>query len=217
MGDIRDPIWAPSRSVNLVLPSDLGSMAQTAIRMPLPVHLDWRSRASALDLTKVPDRDLMRGIAEGELDPFACLFDRYAGTATALAQRILRQRHLAEEAVQETFLAVWRFPGRYRVERGSVRSWLMSTVHHRAVDLVRREESHRRRAAKAVAKDSSDVLSADPCEVVAAVIGLAEERKAVRGALADLRPEQRQIIELMYFGALTRRKSLSACRCHSGP
>jgi RNA polymerase sigma-70 factor (ECF subfamily) len=155
---------------------------------------------SALDLGGAHDRDLLKGIAQGDLDAFVGLFDRYAPTAMALAQAILRQPHLAEEAVQEAFLAVWRAPARYRVDRGTVRSWLLSTVHHRAVDVVRREESQRRRPAQ----DATDQAPADPGEVVVEEVGLAEDRKAVRRALEELRPKQRQIIELMYFGGLSQ-------------
>lgn len=159
---------------------------------------------SALDLGEARDRDLMKAIAQGGHDAFVRLFDRYAPTAIALAQTILRQRHLAEDAVQETFLAVWRDPHRYRAERGTVRAWLMSAVHHRAVDLVRREESQRRRASEAAAEEFTDRTPADPGDVVVEEIGLAEERKAIRRALEDLPSKQRQIIELMYFGGLSQ-------------
>ena len=104
-----------------------------------------------LGLDGLSDCVLMERIAEGDPDAFACLFQRYAPTAMALTHRILRQSHLAEEAAQEAFLAVWRHPDRYSTKRGTVRSWLMSTVHHKAVDLVRREESQRSGAAKAAA------------------------------------------------------------------
>lgn len=163
---------------------------------------------SALDLPEEResdlDRDLMKGIAQGDRNAFLRMFDRYAPTAMGLAWRMLRHRHLAEEAVQETFLAVWRDPDGYRAERGTVRAWLMSTVHHRAVDLVRHEESQSRRAMDAAAVVSTAEGPADPVEVVVEAIGLAEDRRAVRRALEDLSPEQRQIIELMYFEGLSQ-------------
>ena len=110
---------------------------------------------SALDLPEEResdlDRDLMKGIAQGDRNAFLRMFDRYAPTAMGLAWRMLRHRHLAEEAVQEAFLAVWRDPDGYRAERGTVRAWLMSTVHHRAVDLIRHEASQNRRAMESAA------------------------------------------------------------------
>lgn len=163
---------------------------------------------SALDLPEERegdlDRDLMTGIAQGDREAFFRLFDRYAPTAMGLAWRMLRHRHLAEEAVQETFLAVWRDPDGYRAERGTVRAWLMSTVHHRAVDLLRHEAAQNRRATESAAVISTASGPADPGHVVVEEIGLAEDRKAVRRALDDLKPEQRQIVELMYFEGLSQ-------------
>ena len=90
----------------------------------------------------------------------------------------------------------------YDAARGSVRAWLMSTVHHRAVDLVRREEAQRRRAEEAVAMPGPP--PEDPGEVVVEELGLPQERAAVRNALEDLPAEQRQVIELMYFDGLSQ-------------
>jgi len=154
------------------------------------------------DLGEARDRDLIRRIGGGDREAFRRLFRRYSPTALALAQRVLHQPHLAEETVQEAFLAVWRNPMGYDAERGSVRAWLMSTVHHRAVDLVRREEAQRRRAEEAVALPGPP--PDDPGEVVVEEIGLPQERAAVRGALEDLPDEQRRVIELMYFDGLSQ-------------
>jgi RNA polymerase sigma-70 factor (ECF subfamily) len=156
----------------------------------------------AADLSDARDRELLRRIGRRDEDAFRNLFGRYAPTARALALRILRQPFLADETVQEAFLSVWRDPDRYDAGRGSVRAWLMSAVHHRAVDLVRREEAHRRRAESAPADASPE----DPGEQVVDAVGVPEERAAVRAALEDLPPEQRQVIELMYFEGLSQSK-----------
>jgi RNA polymerase sigma-70 factor (ECF subfamily) len=156
----------------------------------------------ALDLTEARDRDLVRRIDQGDEEAFRSLFRRYGATATALARRVARQPYLAEEIVQEAFLAVWRNPSAYDDARGSVRSWLMGTVHHRAVDAIRREEAQRRRAEESLASDV--VVVEDPAEAVVEELGLPEERKMVRGALEELPAEQREVIELMYFGGLTQ-------------
>ena len=92
----------------------------------------------AADVPETRDRDLMSRLRGGDEDAFRGLFHRYAPSAKALAQRVVRQSHLAEEIVQEAFMAVWKDPEAYDDERGSVKSWLMGMVHHRAVDLVRR-------------------------------------------------------------------------------
>lgn len=158
----------------------------------------------AADLEEARDRDLLRRIARADEEAFRELFRRYSPNAMALARRVVRQPFIAEEIVQEAFLAAWRNAEGYNEGRGSVRSWLMTMVHHRAVDAVRREESQRRRAEDAQA---GDVLAVeDPADAVVAQLGLPEERRAVRAALGDLPAEQRQVIELMYFDGLSQSK-----------
>jgi RNA polymerase sigma factor (sigma-70 family) len=154
------------------------------------------------EVTDARDRDLLRRIADGDRESFRRLFARYAPTAMALATRVVRQAHLAEETVQEAFLAVWRRPSGYDPEQGSVRAWLMSTVHHRAVDAVRREEAQRRRADEAVFDAAT--VEYDHADAVVEEIGLPEERDAVRRAMGSLPEEQRRVIELMYFEGLSQ-------------
>jgi RNA polymerase sigma-70 factor (ECF subfamily) len=121
-----------------------------------------------------------------------------------LALRIVRQTDLAEEIVQEAFLAVWRNPERFERRRGSVRAWLMGMVHHRAVDAVRREEAQRRRAEN-MAATATERLD-DPSEEVVARLSLPAERRRVRDALGELPAEQREVLELMYFDGLSQRR-----------
>jgi RNA polymerase sigma-70 factor (ECF subfamily) len=161
-----------------------------------PTAGEWRGPVSRADLTDATDVDLIRRIRGADEEAFRDLFRRYAPTALALARRVLRQAFLAEEIVQEAFLSVWHNPRGYDPERGSVRAWLMSMVHHRAVDLVRREETQRRRAQEAGVEEPVP----DPAGTVVDLIGLREERAAVKQALDGLPPEQRQVIELMYYG-----------------
>ena len=168
-------------------------------------HPDARTIPEACvtaDLPEARDRELVQRIGRGDEDAFRGLFGRYAPSAMALARRVARQPFLAEEIVQEAFLAVWRNPSGYDQQRGSVRAWLMGMVHHRAVDAVRREESQRRRVEESMVSDP--VVSPDPADDVADQIDLPEERKAVREALDALPNEQRQVIELMYFGGLSQ-------------
>jgi RNA polymerase sigma factor (sigma-70 family) len=157
-----------------------------------------------IDLSETRDRDLVRRIGEGDDDAFRGLFRRYSPSALALARSVVRQPFLAEEIVQEAFLALWRNPSAYDQQRGSVRAWLMGMVHHRAVDAVRREEAHRRRTEAAV-PDALD-REPDPADQVVDQLGLPEERKAVRSALDELPPEQRRVLELMYFDGLSQSK-----------
>jgi RNA polymerase sigma factor (sigma-70 family) len=156
-----------------------------------------------LDLTEARDRDLVRRVGRGEEEAFRELFGRYAASANALARRIVVQPFLAEEIVQEAFLAIWRDPDAYDERRGSVRAWLMGMVHHRAVDAVRREESQRRRAEDARAADALEEAP-DVADAVAEVVDAPRERRAIRAALEDLPDEQREVLELMYFRGLTQ-------------
>ena len=152
----------------------------------------------SLDVAEARDRDLVLRIGTGDQEAFRGLFGRYAPSAKALALRVVRQSNLAEEIVQEAFMALWKNPDGYDQQRGSVKSWLMGTVHHRAVDLVRREEAHRRRAERSIPEAME--TEPDPAEQVVEEVGAPEEREAVRAALGALPAEQRQVIELMYFG-----------------
>jgi RNA polymerase sigma factor (sigma-70 family) len=158
--------------------------------------------AAVIDLTEAHDRELMDRVRRQDEDAFRSLFARYAPTAKSLALRIVRQAHLAEEIVQEAFLAVWRSPEGYDARRGSVRSWLMGTVHHRAVDLVRREEAYRRRTQHAIVDVRDE--EADHADDVAVEMDRPGEQELVRSALMDLPAEQRDVIELMYFSGLSQ-------------
>jgi RNA polymerase sigma-70 factor (ECF subfamily) len=154
-------------------------------------------QVGTIDLAEARDRELVLGIRRGDEEAFRGLFSRYAPSAKAIALRVVRQSHLAEEIVQEAFLALWRNPDGYDQQRGSVKSWLMGMVHHRAVDLVRREESQRRRAERTASQIVE--IESDHADEVVDQIGLPEERRRVRAALDELPQEQRAVIEMMYF------------------
>ena len=151
----------------------------------------------AIDLAEARDRELVLGIRRRDEDAFRGLFGRYAPSAKALAMRVVRQSHLAEEIVQEAFMALWRNPDAYDQSRGSVKSWLMGMVHHRAVDLVRREESYRRRAERTAHHAMEE--QSDHADDVVEQLGLPEERRRVRAALDELPEAQRTVLERMYF------------------
>jgi RNA polymerase sigma factor (sigma-70 family) len=139
---------------------------------------------------------LLARVARGDDDAFAALFDRFGGVAYGLALRILRDERLAEDAVQEAFIAVWRQAASFRPERAKAQTWLLTLVHRRAVDLVRREE---RRRGEPLDLDSepTGTSAADDAE-------LRDRRSTVQHALAQLPLDQRQPIELAYYGGLTQ-------------
>ena len=126
------------------------------------------------------------------------LYDRLGRQAFGLAYRILGDGPSAEDAVQEAFLTLWRQAERLDPARGKVSSFLMTVVHHKAIDLLRsrRGEMTKRESLDppVFAQEGADVL-----ESVTESMG----RDAVRSALQSLPEEQRQPIELAYFEGLT--------------
>jgi RNA polymerase sigma factor (sigma-70 family) len=136
----------------------------------------------------------------GNREAFTALYDEYGARCYALARRILRDERLAEDAVQEVFLGVWRGASRHDPGRGSLASWLLTMTHHKAVDAVRREESGRKR--RAPLEVLNDEAVTGPGVEQQAVEGAA--RAHVRGALAGLTPTQREPLVLAYFGGYTQ-------------
>ena len=147
------------------------------------------------------DRDLVRRVIAKDEEAFRSLFRRYAPMAKALALRVVRQTFVAEEIVQEAFLALWRNPGAFREDRGSFRAWMLSTVHHRAVDAVRREEAWRRRSRE---HDPDALVAEDVGATVVEELDHAGMRRQIRAALDQLPAEQRQVLMKMYFEARTQ-------------
>ncbi|MCZ2804799.1 sigma-70 family RNA polymerase sigma factor [Modestobacter sp. VKM Ac-2983] len=129
------------------------------------------------------------------------LLDEHTASALALARRILLDERLAEDVVQEAFVAYWRDPAAYDGARGSFRSWFLALVHHKAVDAVRHEASQQRRA-DAVAERFREASSLDVAELVAG--RMADAR--VRTALAELPTVQREALVLAYWGGYTQRE-----------
>ena len=141
------------------------------------------------------DEQLLELVTLRHEDALGELYDRYGRATYGLALRVLRDRHLAEDAVQDAFLDVWRTAG--RISAGyDVRAWIMVIAHRRAVDLVRREERVRRLTAEAAPPSAG---SEDPAEQVHAA-------HRVRSALGRLPGCQRRLLELAYYGGLTQRE-----------
>jgi RNA polymerase sigma-70 factor (ECF subfamily) len=151
------------------------------------------------DLRGLADEELMQLVREGDARAFEVVFDRHSGVAFSLAYRMCGRRAMAEDVVQEAFLSLWRSGTRYDRARGSVRSWVLSVVHNRAIDALRR----------GIVREGRTVDDEGLAERVAAAertdveVARREEAREVRGALGELPSEQRQVIELAYFGGFT--------------
>jgi RNA polymerase sigma-70 factor (ECF subfamily) len=148
----------------------------------------------------------------GDVRAFELIFDRHASAALSLAQRICHRRPAAEDVVQEAFMALWRHGARYQRARGSVRSWLLSVVHNRAIDAVRRALVTERRSV-----DDAELAERVPSSALTEQEVLRRDDAArVRGALGALPPEQRRVIELAYFGGLTHYQIAEALELPAG-
>ncbi len=144
------------------------------------------------------DVALLRRIQDGDKGAFRDLAAKLGPSALALATKVTANRDLAEEAVQEALVDVWRNCDRYDVRRGGLRQWVLSVVHHKAVDAVRRERS----ASDVGPKGPEPLPAPDPEERG----WMADRRARVLKAIEQLSPAQRDAIMLAYFGGLTYRQ-----------
>jgi len=150
------------------------------------------------------DVELVRRLREADGEALSQLYQRFGRPCYSLARRICADEGLAEDVVQEVFLTLWRDPARYDPSRGGFATWLLTLIHHKAVDAVRRESTLRKRlvAAPEAGEDWSPtpVQGADQAAMARVAAG------QVHAALHRLPPEQRQVLALAYFGGHTQRE-----------
>jgi len=152
--------------------------------------------------TALEDVALIRLVNEGDGSALEALYHRYGRACFSLARRILTDLTLAQDVVQEVFLSLWRDAGRYDVNRGGFATWLLSMTHHKAVDVVRREENLRKRRSAADAAEAVSVPPPGPDDEAWATL----RRERVRAALAVLPAAQREALGLAYYGGYTQRE-----------
>ncbi|OFX20332.1 MAG: hypothetical protein A2V77_17110 [Anaeromyxobacter sp. RBG_16_69_14] len=143
------------------------------------------------------DATLLAGVASGDREALSCLYDRYGGQLLAIGRRILGDRREAEDLLQDVFLEVWRQAKSYDAARGSVRAWLFMRMRSRALDLLRAVRSRR----LVPLEEQPQPELAQPG--TAAELPLALDREPIRRAMAQLSPEQLQVLELGYFEGLS--------------
>jgi RNA polymerase sigma-70 factor, ECF subfamily len=146
------------------------------------------------------DAALVAAIAAHDERALAEAYRRHGPNCFALARRVLVDRALAEEVVQEIFVRLWHEPERYDAARGSLRSYLVAQAHGRSVDLLRAETARRRREEK----EARQRLELGP-DLEHEIVSLTES-ETVRAALAALPEAERVAIELAYFGGHTYRE-----------
>ena len=145
------------------------------------------------------DRNVLERVAAGELDALEELYDRYKTMAYSIAYRITNDASLAEDVVQDAFLGAWRNAAKYVEGRGSVKTWLLSIVHHRAIDAIRRRKP---------TTELPESTDAPPAALTApdlwGEVSAGLDAEMVRAAMAVLSPPQLEAIELAYFSGLTQ-------------
>lgn len=147
------------------------------------------------------DRAVLASVADGQLDALQDLYDKYRTMAYSIALRITNDAALAEDVVQEAFLGAWRNAGRYAEGRGSVKTWLLAIVHHRAIDALRR----RRPTVELPDREDVPPDTLTLPDIWSEVAGNLD-REAIGRALAALSAVQREAIELAYFGGFTQQE-----------
>lgn len=182
------------------MPTSLACPTRESDRADVDLQSPRRERTARpsppVDLARSSDERLVILAGRGDEAAFAELYERFGGVAYGLALRILRDQTLAEDAVQEAFVAVWRSAARFEVGRAKASTWILMFVHRRSVDLVRREEFRR----------------VEPLEVAPEPTGGSAEnaawpsleRERIRRALAQLPGHERETIELAYYGGFTQ-------------
>lgn len=146
------------------------------------------------------DEALIESLQHKSIEALEELYDRHHRTALAIAFRVLRDRNLAEDVIQEAFLAVWRQADGYSAERGSARSWLFSIVRHRAIDVTRGKVFARERL-------SLDQIAFEPrYPDTWHQVSESLSRDRTRAAVNELPTEQREAISLAYFEGYTQRE-----------
>jgi RNA polymerase sigma-70 factor, ECF subfamily len=153
--------------------------------------------AMARSFAHLSDEAVVALVARSDQEALAELYDRFGRVAYGLALRVLRDEKLAEDAVQEGFLAAWRNADRFMPERAKAGTWLLTLVHRRAVDLVRREQNRRADPLP----DTAEPAAQDSAEEDA---WLRFERERVQAALRKLPDQQREALELAYYGGFTQ-------------
>jgi RNA polymerase sigma-70 factor, ECF subfamily len=166
---------------------------------------------SPLDLIAAADADLIGRAALGEARALEVLYDRYAGVVFSFALRIVTERQLAEEILQEAFFRAWQQGGSFSAGRGSFITWLLSITHNLAIDEIRRR---RRRPQKADSEEPEQILDSvadtGAGADVEGEVWLGALRDTISRALAELPPAQREALEMAYFRGMTQREIAEA-------
>jgi len=161
---------------------------------------------AAIPRTDTPDDHvLIAAIAQGDSSALETLYDRYSSVVYRMALRMLKNRELAEEVVQEVFWRVWRRSASFDIERGRVAQWLFGIAHNLCIDELRRMRARPTQVYEDVDHPVIQQLADDQIDVPEAAWAF-EQRRVIRDALEHLSDTQREAVELAYFGGLSHQE-----------
>lgn len=162
-----------------------------------PVDIRWQARELSPIVTETPprDADLARRVSSGDETALEIIYRAHGGAVKGIARRVLNDDTLAEDVVQDVFVSFWKAPDRYDPGKGSLRTYLLTIAHRRAVDTVRSE----------VARSAREERTAPPEPIIdlETEIWQRSQSEMVRGAVAALSEDERAAISLAYFGGLS--------------
>ena len=150
------------------------------------------------EIANLRDEELLVLIARGDAQALGALYDRHGRLVFAIALRVTGDRLTAEEVTQDVFQIVWQQTAGFRAASGTVPAWIIGITRHRAIDRIR-SQRHKARQHDTPLEDAAAAVLTDTVDVADA----AAIRSDVRAALGSLPVEQRQVLELAYYGGLT--------------
>lgn len=163
---------------------------------------------------ELSDDILIQEVASGQVWAMEALYRRYSGILYSLAYRMVADQQIAEDLLQESFLSVWRRATSYSPQSGAVHNWLLSIIHHRAIDYLR--TIRRRASLKSITLDEVEVIGIPAREDVWEEVWQSVQSTHIREAVMRLPPEQRLVIELAYFQGWTHAEIASGCQIPLG-
>ena len=159
---------------------------------------------------QLSDEILIARVAQGETAALETLYDRHASTVLGIALRIIGDRALAEDILQETFWRIWQNPTSYQPQRGAFTTWLFRVARNLAIDIYRHQSARPQVIAGATDADTILDQLPDPEMDVPQEAQTNVMMKQARAALKSLPREQRQVIEMAYFYGMTRQEIAEA-------
>ena len=164
-------------------------------------HSKDHASLQTTDLQRLADEEVMDLLGDGNPEAFEVIYDRHSRAAFSLAYRIAGDRNVAEDITQEAFLSMWRSHVRFDRERGSVRTWVLGIVHHRAIDALRRNSVHDKR--RTSAEGLEERQEAPERERTEVVVGSRDDARELQEVMSTLPGEQLEVVRLAYFGGFT--------------